>query len=254
MRSQEDARWLRRRFGHGRCARTQFPWRETQDPYQVLVAELLLQRTRADLVPAAFAAFLDRYPHRPIGGATSRGSRLLRPLGFRTEALGFRGWGVELCARFGGGVPQTEEELMSLPGVGRYVANAVLVVGFGPAGPCSTRTCFGCSSGALGSARNRARPRDDDRLWEFVASNHSLSRSTSRRARADRPRAVVCRPRRPRCAECPLRARCSAFRSGPFGRSGYRITRRSIGFRSQRYSKSRKARLVAECRRRCPRH
>src|SRR5690242_12658579 len=79
-----DPRWLRRRVlawfdAHGR----DFPWRERRDPYRVLIAEILLQRTRADLVRPAFEEFIARYPNAASLAAAKPSDviRLLRPLG-----------------------------------------------------------------------------------------------------------------------------------------------------------------------------
>jgi A/G-specific adenine glycosylase len=213
--STEDIQWLRRRIRawSARNARD-FPWRETRDPYEVLLAELLLQRTRADLVPPVLDALLRRYPSPGRLAAASPDDvvELMRPLGFTHRSARLPHIGRELCARFEGEVPRTDDELMSLPGVGRYVASAVLVMAFGLSRPLLDPNVYRLLQRCLGVTSDRTRPRDDDRLWSLVAAITP--------ARDPRPvalgmidlGAVVCRPRRPRCVVCPLRPRCRAFR------------------------------------------
>src|SRR5689334_19177442 len=82
--STEDVQWLRRRTrswyrAHGR----EFAWRASDEPYDVLIAELLLQRTRADLVPRDFAAVQTRYadPGTLARADRSEVNELLRSLG-----------------------------------------------------------------------------------------------------------------------------------------------------------------------------
>jgi A/G-specific adenine glycosylase len=215
--SPSDTRWASRRvrtwFGrHGR----EFPWRQTSDPFHILIAELLLQRTRADLVPDAFTRFIGRYPD-PASLAVADESDvvdLLRPLGFLHRSARLPHLARELCGRFEGRVPRTEAELASLPGVGRYVANAVLVVAYGARRPLLDPNVIRLLARCFGISSSRARPRDDDRLWRLVEDIVP--------SRDPKPvalglidlGAVVCRPKRPTCHICPLRLRCRALRTG----------------------------------------
>lgn len=213
----EDRLWLRRQVRrwfavHGRA----FPWREATDPYVVLIAELLLQRTRADLVPEVFARFVERYP---TAAALARADaaevvECLRPLGFVHRSVRLPATAQAICERFGGKVPADVDSLMSLPGVGRYVANAVAVVAFSRPFPLLDPNVLRVLARCFDLHSNRPRPRDDRVLWQVVADL----------VPAHNPRpvalglidlgAVVCRTRLPRCSVCPLRARCRAFKEG----------------------------------------
>jgi A/G-specific adenine glycosylase len=215
--SQSDTRWARSRvrtwFGqHGR----EFPWRQTSDPFHILIAELLLQRTRADLVPDVFTRFIDRYPDATSLAAAGESDvvELLRPLGFLHRSARLPQLARELCTRFEGRVPQTEAELTSLPGVGRYVANAVLVVAYGARRPLLDPNVIRVLARCFGISSSRARPRDDDRLWHLVEDVVPPRNPKPVALGLIDLGAVVCRPRRPTCNVCPLRPRCRAFRTG----------------------------------------
>jgi A/G-specific adenine glycosylase len=210
-------RWLRRRVlawfeEHGRS----FPWRATDDPYAVLMAELLLQRTRADLVPKTFGRFLETYPDAHALAAADPADVVdtLRPLGFLHRSARLPTLARALVERHGGDVPTDEDDLRSLPGVGRYVANAVLVVAFGRRRPLLDPNVIRLLERALGISSPRARPRDDVTLWETLIELLPRRRSREFALGLIDLGAVVCVPRRPRCFACPLRERCIAFNEG----------------------------------------
>jgi A/G-specific adenine glycosylase len=209
------AAWLRRRLldwvpRNGR----DFPWRRNPTPYNVLIAELLLHRTRADLVPPLFHRFLAAYPNpHTLARAESRNvAALLRPLGFAHRARRLPELGRALVERHAGKVPASREELLALPGVGPYIANAVLAVAFARRMPLLDPNVIRVIGRVFGFHSERIRPRDDPRLWAFVR-DLVPPREPGRfgLALVDLG-ALVCRSRRPRCFNCPLSPRCRAFR------------------------------------------
>jgi A/G-specific adenine glycosylase len=193
-----------------------FPWRRSRDPYGVLIAELLLQRTRADLVPGMYGRFLDCYPDAGALAAADVEEvvELLRPLGFLHRSARLPALGRALVDRFDGQVPDSETELLTLPGVGRYVANAVLLLAFGKARPLLDPSVIRVLTRALGLTSTRARPREDPALWSALSGLVSRRDPVPVALGLIDLGAVVCVARRPRCGSCPLNPRCVAFQSG----------------------------------------
>ena len=208
--------WLRRRLlswfaGNGRS----FPWREPgRTPYEVVVAEMLLQRTTAAGVARTYAGFVERFPSW-VALAQSPLEELenaLRLLGlWRRKAQAFQHLAQSIEAN-GGVVPHTRKELERLPGIGPYTASAVLAIVYGGAEPLLDVNMarllgrlLGSSQGAEASSRRI--------LYELalrlVRGKHSLEVNW---AVLDFG-ALVCRARSPLCLECPLRARCQYARS-----------------------------------------
>lgn len=119
-------RWGRIHFRH-------FPWRTTREPYQILIAEILLHRTQAKQVEPVYVRFIQSYPDIDSLARTSQ-DELMREL----HTLGLH-WRVELIKMMaeklmeisGGEVPEDLATLISLPGVGPYIANAVRCFAFG---------------------------------------------------------------------------------------------------------------------------
>ncbi len=110
-----------------------FPWRETQDPFIVLVAEILLHRTRADQVVSLYRIFLEKYPDMCSVAKSSPDEleRLLRSAGLHWRWRLFHSMAVDIETRSNGQIPRRFEDLTSLPGVSHYIASAVRCFAFG---------------------------------------------------------------------------------------------------------------------------
>lgn len=110
-----------------------FPWRETQDPFKVLIAEILLHRTRAEQIVPLYQLFLEKHPDIHSIAVSSPDELAMS---FHSAGLHWR-WGllhsmaVEIETRFNGQIPRTFEDLTSLPGVSHYIASAVRCFAFG---------------------------------------------------------------------------------------------------------------------------
>src|SRR5207245_435333 len=116
---------------HRKNVRT-YPWRaRAVTPWKVLMAEMCLRRTRADQVVPVYRRLvrIAPTPARLIEKAREV-RQVMRSLGLRWRARNMVELARALVAHHGGRVPRTERELKALPGVGEYVARAVLVFGF----------------------------------------------------------------------------------------------------------------------------
>jgi A/G-specific adenine glycosylase len=104
-----------------------FPWRLTRDPYRILISEILLHRTQASQVLPIYEAFINRYPdvHALALATREELHEVLYSLGLRWRIDLLQEMGKELMTRFGGQIPQGRADLLSLPGVSDYIANAV---------------------------------------------------------------------------------------------------------------------------------
>ncbi len=112
--------------------RRSFPWRETRDPWAVLVSEGMLQQTQTIRVVPKYEVFLAAFPE-PAALAAAPAADLLRlwsGLGYNRRALALKAAATEIVSRFGGVLPDDEDHLLSLPGVGPYTARAVLAFAF----------------------------------------------------------------------------------------------------------------------------
>jgi len=108
----------------------EFPWRDTSEPYKILVAEALLQKTLAAKVPAIYEEFLDRYPDLSAlsNADVDEVAGLLGPPGFQNQrAKALVDIGDEFAAE---GIPADQEELSEPRYIGPYATNAMLCFAF----------------------------------------------------------------------------------------------------------------------------
>jgi len=109
------------------------PWRNTDDPYCICVAEILLHQTGASKVAPVYQDLIARYP---TVGALSRAKiktleRIIYPLGFLYRAGRLREIAKAVVSNYGGYIPSEKTGLMSLPGIGEYTASAILCFAYG---------------------------------------------------------------------------------------------------------------------------
>ncbi len=109
-----------------------FPWRETDDPYHILVSEVMLQQTQTSRVLAKYGTFLETFPTpAALAGAPQREVvAAWQGLGYNRRALNLQRAAKMVMERYGGRVPDSVEELVRLPGIGPDTAGAIAVLAF----------------------------------------------------------------------------------------------------------------------------
>jgi len=109
-----------------------YPWRETDDPFRLLIAEIMLRRTNADQVKNVYIKFFKKYPDLySVSKANEKDiEEILYPLGLKWRVPSIISVARQIQEKCDGNLPQTRSELINLPGVGDYVAGAVLSIAF----------------------------------------------------------------------------------------------------------------------------
>jgi A/G-specific adenine glycosylase len=191
----------------GRANQRSFPWRETDDPFRILVAEVLLQRSRGKTVAKVYEKFFARWPDAAslARARVDTIEKVIRPLGLNRRAGSIK----EMAAVVSGlrEVPSTLDGLLALPGVGPYAAGATLAVAFGKRAPVVDgvtarvyRRYFGLDPAIPASS--------DSELWRVVAEASPARNNREWNWAVLDLASSVCLPRIPRCHECPLTAHC----------------------------------------------
>lgn len=189
-----------------------YPWRTTSNPYSILVAEFLLQKTDADSVLPIYEAFLNSYPTlEQLALATVEEiGRLLQPLGLFFKAERLSQTAKIITEKYKGEIPASETELLKLPGIGKYTARAILSQAFEQStAVLDTNVArilerfFGLEGGRvksrcqiLGSAAETVAPEREVGRWNLTLLDLG---------------AIICTARNPKCSLCPLSARCHWF-------------------------------------------
>lgn len=191
------------------------PWRNTKDPWRVLVAALMLRKTTVKQVLNVYGRFLSRWPSpRELARASVEElESVLRPLGMeKVRARLFKELAEALVAKYGGEVPLSLAELKSLPGVGDYAAREVLVGVATLPEPLLDRNAIRVLERVFGVKSQRPRAHTDPDLWEFSKSLVPLESPREYNFGLLDFARMVCRARNPKCKICPLKPKCYFIR------------------------------------------
>jgi A/G-specific adenine glycosylase len=181
-----------------------FPWRATRDPYALLVSEVMLQQTQAARVVPYYEAFLARFPdpHALAAAAPAEVLAAWSGLGYNRRALALRAAARHVDAH---GWP---EDLTVLPGVGPYTAAAVGSFAW-------DRQEAAVDTNVRRVLARYGAPRAEDLIpsGRAAAFNQAMMELG----------ATVCRPRAPRCGECPVEHGCARAPDRPRRRGAERF-------------------------------
>lgn len=110
-----------------------YPWRHTRDPYQIMIAEFMLHRTRADQVFPVYTEFILHYPDvfSLARADVSEVKKVTEHLGLHWRSAHFVEAARYVVREYRGSFPEVEDRLREIPGVGEYVAGAILTVCYG---------------------------------------------------------------------------------------------------------------------------
>ena len=202
--------WYRR---HGR----DLPWRNTSDPYHILVSEIMLQQTQVDRVLPKYTEWLDKYPSlEALATAPEQEvTDAWYPLGYNIRPKRLQTIARESVARYGGQLPADEETLLSFKGIGAYTAGAIRSFAFRERAAILdtnvARVLFRVFVGN-GDPKSHAMKRHLWRVSEtLVPMRHVFDFN---QALMDFG-AMVCAARNPKCPECPMARSCRAFPFNP---------------------------------------
>lgn len=185
-----------------------FPWRTTTDPYSILIAEMMLRRTTATAVSRVYSSFMKRFktPQKLAQAKLTTIESMLASLGLqKTRAKHLQEAAIQLLREYNGVVPTTVDGLTNLPGVGIYVASAVLNFAFGKSEPLVDGNVLHLVSRVFGQEYDGF---EDRNAWEFMESFKPDTNCRIFYWSIIDLVALVCLRRIPRCNICPLSGVC----------------------------------------------
>lgn len=189
-----------------------YPWRNTRDPFRVLIAEIMLRRTKADQVKEVYQRLFAEYPDiRALAKAKNKKlERILYHLGLKWRRSAFRTIAQELREKYQYRVPETREELMTLPGVGEYVAGAVLSIAYNKKEWIADSNIVRLFKRYFGINTSKEGRRDKHVIE--IAKVYSSGRNPRKSNLAILDfTALICIPKNPKCSLCPLTSSCHFY-------------------------------------------
>src|SRR4051812_4433559 len=195
--------WYRQ---HGR----DLPWRKTDDPYHILVSEIMLQQTQVDRVLPKYAEWLEKFPSLAALADAPQGEvfKAWYPLGYNIRPQRLQSIAREAVTRYGGTLPSDEATLRSFKGIGAYTAGAIRSFAFRQRAAILdtnvARVLFRVFI-AHGEPKSHAMNRHLWALSEVLVPRRDVF--DFNQALMDLG-AMVCVARNPRCLVCPMAKSC----------------------------------------------
>ena len=193
------------------------PWRDTRDPYAIWVSEIMLQQTQVKTVIDYYHRFLARYPDIDslANADIDDVLKLWEGLGYYTRGRNLHAAAKKIADLHGGRFPETLEEVVALPGIGRSTAGAILTFGSAQRHPLLDGNVKRVLSRIADIAEPVEKPATIETMWML---------STELLAESEEPYyynqaimelgATLCLPKVPRCLICPVKAHCVASQKG----------------------------------------
>ncbi len=213
--SEGTSLFRRRLISWYRKNHRKLPWRETRDPYRIWVSEIMLQQTTVPAVLPYYERWLRVFPDiETLARAPER--KVLREwqgLGYYSRARNLHRAAKMVKEEHGGRLPSDYDALRRLPGFGDYTTGAVLSFAFGRPFPCVDANIRRV---AMRLACRRGAPRSvpDRELLDVLRPLQSPRDPGTFNQAMMELGATVCRPRDPRCRDCPVADFCGAAAAG----------------------------------------
>jgi A/G-specific adenine glycosylase len=210
-------------------SRRMLPWRQTSDLYRIWVSETMLQQTRVETVLAYYEKFLKRFPTiRDLAAADLQSVlKIWEGMGYYARARNFHRAARIVVGEYQGEIPRDLVSFRKLPGVGEYIAAAVLSIAYNQP--------HAVVDGNVKRVLARLFTLDEP----VNGSSHPVFKETAAMLLdVEQPcifnqavmelGAVVCRPAKPDCCRCPIRFACRADRTDRIDAYPKRIKKKSI--------------------------
>jgi A/G-specific adenine glycosylase len=212
------------------------PWRRTRDPYAIWVSEIMLQQTQVKTVIPFWNRWLRELP--TIAAAAEADSaklhKLWEGLGYYTRVRNLQKAAQVIVEKHDGKFPEKFEEVLALPGIGRYTAGAICSIAFNQPTPILDGNVIRVLTRLFGITNNPKEKTTNARLWQLAedlvgrAKNAKVAKEKSSSQPSQHSRdtdscshlnqslmelgALVCTPRNAQCLICPVKKICIAFK------------------------------------------
>ncbi len=188
------------------------PWRKSRDPYAIWVSEIMLQQTRVEAVRDHYQHWMMQFPDIESLGAAELDTvlKVWEGLGYYSRARNLHKAARMIIKEWGGTIPSSYQQIISLPGIGPYTAGAIMSIAFGQPVPAVDGNVLRVMS------RIFAWPDIEERNVQtkirlMVAESFPPGREGDFTQALMELGALVCIPRHPVCSRCPLTVECQAY-------------------------------------------
>jgi A/G-specific adenine glycosylase len=192
------------------------PWRDHPDPYAVWVSEIMLQQTRVDTVVGYYEKWMRKFPNL---GDLARSSEMevlatWEGLGYYTRVRNLHRAAQIVVENHNGGLPENVDELVKLPGIGRYTAGAIASIAFKADVPTLDSNIRRVFSRLYDIEESVETTKTEKLLWSLLRQDLPTGRAGDYNQALMDLGATICTPKKPACMNCPLISKCQANEKG----------------------------------------
>jgi A/G-specific adenine glycosylase len=201
------------------------PWRRTRNPYAIWVSEIMLQQTQVKTVIPYWERWLRALPTiQSLAEANPEViHKLWEGLGYYTRVRNMQRAAQEIVARHGGIFPREHAHILELPGIGPYTAGAISSIAYNQPQPILDGNVIRVLTRVFAIAENPREKSTNKKLWDLASQLVTAAAQLKTKSAAKQIErcsalnqslmelgALICTPRQPDCAHCPLRTQCRA--------------------------------------------
>lgn len=188
------------------------PWRETNDPYKIWISEIMLQQTQVATVKDYYLRFIDKFPD--VETLAQADLHLLMKiwegLGYYSRARNLHQAAKVVVNDFNSRIPDNYHDLITLPGIGRYTAGAILSIAFGKRAPILDGNVIRVLTRVFHITDNVSQTSTQKVLWELAESILPEANMRYFNEALMELGATICKPKNPQCEICPIQQACQA--------------------------------------------
>lgn len=189
------------------------PWRDCEDPYKTWVSEIMLQQTRVDQAIPYFHRFMERFPTvEELASADQQDVlRVWEGLGYYSRARNMHHAARTVVEDFNGRIPETENEIRKLKGIGPYTAAAVLSIAFSKPYAVVDGNVLRVLSRYLGIEDDIRSQQTKNTIQDAADELLDTERPGDFNQAVMELGATICTPSNPDCEACPISSGCQAY-------------------------------------------
>jgi A/G-specific adenine glycosylase len=197
------------------------PWRRTRDPYAIWVSEIMLQQTQVKTVLPFWERWMRELPDIQAAADASPAKihKLWEGLGYYTRARNLQKTAQIIVKERGGRFPDHFDDVLALPGIGRYTAGAICSIAYNQPTPILDGNVIRVLTRIFGIAKDPHEKKTNAQLWQIAEQLVNRAKNTKTKNSCSHLNqslmelgALVCTPRNPQCAICPVKKLCVAYR------------------------------------------
>lgn len=192
------------------------PWRKTNNPYYIWISEVMLQQTQVETVIPYYERFITQFPTM-YDLARAKEDVLLKEwegLGYYSRARNLQAGVREVVENYNASVPSDKNDLLKVKGIGPYTAGAILSIAYKQQVPAVDGNVMRVTSRLFNIKEDITKASTKKLIEEIVQDYIPDTHASEFNQALMELGALICKPKSPKCAECPLSSYCMAFKEG----------------------------------------